>query len=270
VVSLVAANKQKSHKESAGHESSRAPKPAAADLREQVFIGTSGWAYPTWKPGFYPHALPQKKFLEYYATQLNSVEVNYTFRQLPTESMLTGWLAASDGGFRFSFKAPQRITHILRLKDCSGSVAALSRALAPVVTAGRMGIVLFQLPPNFKADVSRLDSFLADANTCGLRMAFEFRHISWFCDEVYAALRHHRVALCVAESEDLETPDVVTAPFTCYRFRKSGYSAAQLDAIENNLRSRSAEGEVFAYFKHEEQPTGAICAVDILQRFRHP
>jgi hypothetical protein len=133
----VAANKQKSHKESAGHESSRAPKPAAADLREQVFIGTSGWAYPTWKPGFYPHALPQKKFLEYYATQLNSVEVNYTFRQLPTESMLTGWLAASDGGFRFSFKAPQRITHILRLKDCSGSVAALSRALAPVVTAGR-------------------------------------------------------------------------------------------------------------------------------------
>jgi uncharacterized protein YecE (DUF72 family) len=240
------------------------------DLREQVFIGTSGWAYPSWKPGFYPQALPQKKFLEYYATQLNSVEVNYTFRQLPTESMLTGWLAASGPGFRFSFKAPQRITHILRLKECSDSLAALSLALAPVVSAGRMGIVLFQLPPNFKADVPRLNSFLVDTNTSGLRMAFEFRHSSWFCDEVYALLRQYSVALCVAESEDLETPDVATAPFTCYRFRKSEYSASQLDAIENTLRNRSAEGEVFAYFKHEEEPNGAICAVDTLRRFLHP
>jgi uncharacterized protein YecE (DUF72 family) len=132
-----------------------------------------------------------------------------------------------------------------------------------------MGVVLFQLSPNFKADLSRLDSFLVDTNAGGLRMAFEFRHVSWFCDEVYAVLRHHRVALCIAESEDLETPDVVTAPFTCYRFRKSGYSAAQLDVIENTLRSRSAEGEVFAYFKHEEEPTGAICAVDTLRRLRH-
>jgi uncharacterized protein YecE (DUF72 family) len=201
---------------------------------------------------------------------LNSVEVNYTFRQLPTESMLAGWLAASDAGFRFSFKAPQRITHILRLKECSDSVAALSRALAPVAAAGRMGVVLFQLPPNFKADVPRLNSFLDDTKTYGLRMAFEFRHASWFCDELYAALRNHRAALCVAESEDLETPDVVTALFACYRFRKSEYSAAQLDAIENTLRSRSAEGEVFAYFKHEEQPTGALCAVDTLRRFQHP
>ncbi len=196
--------------------------------------------------------------------------MNYTFRQLPTGSTLTGWLAATGAGFRFSFKAPQRLTHILRLKECSDAVAALSRALAPVVAAGRMGVVLFQLPPNFKADVSRLDSFLADANTCGLRMAFEFRHISWFFDDTYAVLRHHRVALCVAESEDLETPDVVTAPFTCYRFRKSRYSAAQLDTIEKTLRGRSAEGEIFAYFKHEEEPTGAISAVDTLRRLRHP
>ena len=195
--------------------------------------------------------------------------MNYTFRQLPTENMLMGWLAASSAGFRFSFKAPQRLTHILRLRDCSDAVAALSRALAPVVAAGRMGVVLFQLPPNFKADVPRLDSFLVDAHRHGLRMAFEFRHSTWFCDEVYALLRHHSVALCVAESEDLETPDIVTAPFTCYRFRRSGYSAAQLDVIENTLRRRSGEGEVFAYFKHEEQPTGAICAVDTLRRLRH-
>ena len=245
------------------------PPEAAGELRNPAFIGTSGWAYSSWKPGFYPQALPQKKFLEYYATQLNSVEVNYTFRQLPTESMLTGWLAASGASFRFSFKAPQRLTHILRLRDSSDAVAALSRALAPVVAAGRMGVVLFQLPPNFKADVPRLNSFLEDANKRGLRMAFEFRNSTWFGDETFDVLRHHRVALCVAESEELETPDVVTAPFSCYRFRKSEYSAGQLDAIENILRRRSGEGEVFAYFKHEEQPTGAICAVDTLRRLQH-
>ena len=184
--------------------------------------------------------------------------------------MLKDWLAASGASFRFSFKAPQRITHILRLRDSLDAVVALSRALAPVVAAQRMGVVLFQLPPNFKADVPRLNSFLVDAKTSRLPMAFEFRHSTWLCDEVYAVLRHHRVALCVAESDDLETPDVVTAPFTYYRFRKSGYSPVQLDAIENILRRRSAEGDVLAYFKHEEQPTGAICAVDTLQRLRHP
>ena len=196
--------------------------------------------------------------------------MNYTFQHLPTESMLKDWLAASGASFRFSFKAPQRITHILRLRDSLDAVVALSRALAPVVAAQRMGVVLFQLPPNFKADVPRLNSFLVDAKTSRLPMAFEFRHSTWLCDEVYAVLRHHRVALCVAESDDLETPDVVTAPFTYYRFRKSGYSPVQLDAIENILRRRSAEGDVLAYFKHEEQPTGAACAVDTLQRLRHP
>lgn len=265
------ANTRMSPEETANSEVSRASNPIelAGDLRNQVFIGTSGWAYSSWKPGFYPQALPQRKFLEYYATQLNSVEVNYTFRQLPTESMLTGWLAATGAGFRFSFKAPQRITHILRLRDCSDAVAALSRALAPVVAAGRMGVLLFQLPPNFKADVSRLDSFLLDADTCGLRMAFEFRHSTWFCDEVYAVLRRHSAALCVAESEDLETPDIVTAPFASYRFRNSGYSQTQLEVIENTLRQRSAGGEIFAYFKHEVQPTGAVYAVDRLRRLQH-
>jgi uncharacterized protein YecE (DUF72 family) len=231
-----------------------------------VFAGTSGWAYASWKPGFYPQALPQKKFLEYYAKQLNSVEVNYTFRQLPSASSVAGWLAATGAGFRFSFKAPQRITHILRLKESSEAVAGLARALAPVMAAGKMGVVLFQLPPNFKADVARLRAFLNDARGCGLRMAFEFRHETWFRDDVYDVLRHHSVALCVAESDDLETPDVVTAPFACYRFRKSEYSAAPLSAMEKTLRRWSREGEVFAYFKHEEQPTGALCAVEMLRR----
>jgi uncharacterized protein YecE (DUF72 family) len=240
---------------------------ASTGLSNRIFVGTSGWAYPSWKPEFYPQALPQKKFLDYYSTQLNSVEVNYTFRQLPAQSTLANWLAASNAGFRFSFKAPQKLTHILRLKNCSETLDALSRALAPMNAANRMGIVLFQLPPNFKTDLSRLDSFLADAAGYGLRMAFEFRNSTWFCDDAYKVLQQHRAALCVAESDDLESPDVATAPFACYRFRKSEYSAAQLDAIENTLRRRSGEGEVYAYFKHEEQPTGALYSADILRRF---
>jgi uncharacterized protein YecE (DUF72 family) len=235
-----------------------------------VFIGTSGWAYSNWKPEFYPQALAQKRFLEYYATQLNSVEVNYTFRHLPSKGVLDGWLASTGAGFRFSFKAPQRVTHILRLKDCADSLAALARSLAPVAAAGRLGVVLFQLPPNFKADTPRLEAFLKEANPHGLRMAFEFRHSTWFSDEVYAVLRNRGAALCVAESEDLETPDIVTAPFTSYRFRKSVYAAAERDAIEDTLRRRSAAGEVFAYFKHEDEPSGALCAVDMLRRLQHP
>ena len=271
VVSLVATNTRRFPENSAGLETSQAAAlpEVGGDQLDRAFIGTSGWKYSSWKPDFYPQRLPEKKFLEYYATQLNSVEVNYTFQRLPTENMLAGWLAASGAGFRFSFKAPQQITHILRLKDCSEIVAALSHALAPVVAAGRMGVVLFQLPPNFKTDLPRLDSFLSDAKTNGLKMAFEFRHSTWFRDETYAVLRRHSVALCVAESDDLETPDGVTAPFTSYRFRKGGYTGAQLDLIEKTLRRRSAEGEVFAYFKHEEQPTGAICAVETLRRLRH-
>lgn len=241
-----------------------------ADLSQRIFVGTSGWAYASWKPEFYPPAIPQKKFLEYYATKLNSVEVNYTFRQLPTASMLAGWMAATGPEFRLSFKAPQRLTHILRLKDCAEGVALLARALEPVSGAGRMGVVLFQLPPNFKVDPARLDAFLSDAKPFGLKTAFEFRHSSWFCDEVFASLRRHGAALCVAESEDLETPDVVTAPFACYRLRMTGgYSEPQLDAIAQTLRRRSLEGEVFAYFKHEDEPTGALCAAATLQRL-HP
>jgi uncharacterized protein YecE (DUF72 family) len=265
----VTAKTKKSSQKVAGHKTSTTAATASKIPGGSAFVGTSGWAYSSWKPDFYPQALPQKKFLQFYATQLNSVEVNYTFRQLPTASMLEGWLAASGSDFRFSFKAPQRVTHISRLKNCSDAVAALARALDPVRAAGRMGIVLFQLPPNFKIDVPRLDAFLADASACGLRMAFEFRHISWFCDEVFAMLRHHGVALCVAESDELETPDVVTAPFTCYRYRKSGYSAAQLEVIANALRKRSSASEVFAYFKHEERPTGAFYAVNTLKMLQN-
>ncbi|MCU1248783.1 MAG: hypothetical protein JWQ49_1812, partial [Edaphobacter sp.] len=128
---------------------------------ERLYAGTSGWAYPTWKPEFYPAGTPAKRFLDFYASKLTSVEVNYTFRTLPTAKMLEGWLAATPANFRFSFKAPQRITHFKRLQECADDVAQFVSALEPVQQAGKLGLLLFQLPPNFKADAERLSSFLA-------------------------------------------------------------------------------------------------------------
>ncbi len=211
--------------------------------------------------------------LEYYATQLNSVEVNYTFRHLPSAATVDGWLAQTKADFRFSFKAPQRITHIKRLKECSDALTAFYSALLPVIRTGRMGVVLFQLPPNLKADRARLASFLKEAAPEGaatLRVAFEFRHASWFADEIFELLRQHQAALCVAESDELQTPDVITAPFCCYRLRKSEYGPDDLQQIEKLLADKATRGDVFAYIKHEDTPKGALQAASLLARLRRP
>jgi uncharacterized protein YecE (DUF72 family) len=235
-----------------------------------MYVGCSGWAYPSWKPEFYPAKQSAKKLLEYYATRLNSVEVNYTFRWLPGTATVQSWLAQTGDGFRFSFKAPQRITHILRLKNCAEALAEFVRSIQPVADAERMGLVLFQLPPNMKADTERLASFLTDAATMKLRMAFEFRHESWFDAAIYKLLEAHGAALCVAESDELETPDIVTTPFSCYRLRKSEYSAQRLASIRALLTERAIRGDVFAYFKHEDEPTGALRAAAVLEGLRQP
>lgn len=236
----------------------------------RVYVGCSGWAYTSWKPDFYPAKLSSKKLLEYYATQLNSVEVNYTFRSLPSRAMVENWLAQTGQDFRFSFKAPQRITHIRRLRDCEAELKAFAAAIEPVAAAGRLGLVLFQLPPNFRADAERLAGFLSEARELQLRLAFEFRHESWFDAGIYGLLEQHQTALCVAEGDELSTPDVATAPFACYRLRKSEYSAAALKTIRERLAERARTGDVFAYFKHEEEPTGALRAVQVLSALRSP
>jgi len=233
-----------------------------------IYIGCSGWAYPSWKPDFYPASITNKQLLSYYATRLNSVEVNYTFRGLPGASTVRGWLDATNSDFRFSFKAPQRITHILRLKGCQESLLRFADSIRPIVEANRHGLVLFQLPPNMKADYERLNAFLADAQKVAFRLAFEFRHESWFSAETYSILRDYGAALCIAESDDLITPEEHTAPFSFYRFRKSEYSADDLAAIRSRLQARSAEGDVFAYFKHEESPAGALHAASVLEGLR--
>jgi uncharacterized protein YecE (DUF72 family) len=247
------------------------PPSTAASATNQVWLGCSGWAYPTWKPEFYPPKTSPKKMLQHYASQLNSVEVNYTFRHLPSAATIDGWLAQTGADFRFSFKAPQRITHIKRLKECSDALTVFYSALLPVIRAERMGVVLFQLPPNLKADPDRLANFLneaAPAGTGAMRVAFEFRHTSWFTSEVFDLLRQHQASLCVAESDELETPDVVTAPFCCYRLRKSEYGATELEQIEKRLNEKVTQGDVFAYIKHEDSPKGALQAAALLTRLR--
>ncbi len=231
----------------------------------RLFVGTSGWAYPTWKPGFYPREVPTRKLLSFYASQLNSVEVNYTFRTLPTRPMLEDWLAQTGDGFRFSFKAPQRITHFSRLKECEEQVGALLEALFPVADAGKLGPILFQLPPNFKADLSRLGSFLSIPS---LRLpavppiAFEFRHASWFTEEAYVLLRAHNAALCIAENEDLQTPEIHCAErHTCFRLRRSGgYTAEEIAGLATRIERLATDRDVYVYFKHEDEPTGALNA----------
>ena len=235
----------------------------------RIFAGTSGWAYPTWKPEFYPAGIPAKRFLEFYSSQLTSVEVNYTFRALPTANMLEGWLAATPAYFRFSFKAPQRITHFKRLSDCSADVAQFVSVLEPVRQAGKLGLLLFQLPPNFKADSQRLADFLsAPALTASgtTPIAFEFRHESWFTEEIFSILRAHNAALCVAESDELATPEVHTSSsYANFRLRRTGaYSAEELDAFARRFTALAQERDVYIYFKHEDEPSGALNAVSFL------
>jgi uncharacterized protein YecE (DUF72 family) len=250
---------------------SRTPQASPSESSDRLYAGTSGWAYPTWKPDFYPAGTPAKRFLEFYATKLTSVEVNYTFRALPTAKMLEGWVAATPGNFRFSFKSPQRITHFKRLGNCNEDVGQFVGALEPVRQRGKLGLLLFQLPPTFKADTERLTSFLniPELQASGSTpIAFEFRHESWFNDEIYAILREHNAALCVAESDDLRTPEVHTATsHTCFRLRRTnGYSAAELDAFARRFTSLAETRDVYVYFKHEDEPTGALNATEFLVR----
>jgi uncharacterized protein YecE (DUF72 family) len=225
-----------------------------------LFAGTSGFAYPAWKPGFYPDKLPAKQFLKHYAQRLNCVEINYTFRRLPSASTLESWVEATPPGFVFAVKANQRITHILRLKDAGEATQLFLRMIDPLRTSRRLGPILFQLPPHLKCDVDLLRAYV-ELLPPDMRYAFEFRHASWLADPVYEVLRGRNISLCVAESEKLEVPEVITADFVYYRLRKPDYSAADVDAIAARSKDLLAGGrDLYLMFKHEESPEGALNA----------
>ena len=241
-----------------------------AEAPARLFAGTSGWAYPTWKPGFYP-AIPAKRFLSFYASQLNSCEVNYTFRKLPEPVKIYDWLAEVPAGFRFSFKAPQRITHFSRLRDCHALIEEFVNFVAPAAEAGKLGLLLFQLPPNFKANLPLLRDFLAAPALRAVGappIAFEFRHESWFTDAAENVLREHNAALCIAETEDFRSPELHTAVgHTSFRLRRSGgYQPKQIAAFAERLVDLSRDRDVYVYFKHEDEPAGALNAAQFLRQ----
>lgn len=231
----------------------------------KVHIGTSGWAYSSWKPDFYPAKTPSSKFLEYYSSQLNCVEVNYTYRARPAVQTLQNWAASTPEGFTFVAKAHQRITHIKRLVDVDPDVDSFFASLQPLLHARKLGPVLFQLPPNLKADADRLAKFLKGLPK-DVPSAIEYRNPSWFDEKIYALMRDHNVALCIAESDELAVPEVFTATFAYYRLRKSDYTDSEIGEIEKRLRAAAQEREMYAFLKHEETPEGAINARKLLER----
>lgn len=237
-----------------------APQPASA------YVGTSGWSYTIWKPDFYPQNVASKNFLNYYATRLNAVEVNFTFRMRLQEKTALGWMAAVGPNFRFALKANQFITHIRRLNNVEEPLQRFLATLQPF--GSQLGPVLFQLPPNLKCDVGLLRNFLSlFPKNC--RSAFEFRHESWFSEEVYTALRDCNAALCISETEKLTTPEVHTASYTYFRLREVSYSAEDLKKIAARVERAVGDGrDAYVFFKHEEDPKSALDAVDLLGQLR--
>ncbi len=222
------------------------------------WIGTSGYNYPEWRGSFYPEKFPAAKMLEYYSSRFNTVEINYTFYRMPTAKQLASWAAIAPASFTFTLKAPRRITHDSKLQHCEDTLAAfcaVANTLGP-----RLGVLLFQLPPHFRRSLAILEHFLACLPE-GTRAAFEFRHESWHGEEVYAALRRRRVALCIADSEKMSTPRIVTADYGYFRLRDEGYQSADIQKWAETIRAL-APGlkDVFVYFKHEEQGIGPLFA----------
>jgi uncharacterized protein YecE (DUF72 family) len=233
-----------------------------------LFAGTSGFSYPAWKPDFYPKDVPAKKFLEHYASRLNSVEANYTFRRIAPASVFESWLKATPPDFQFACKAHQNLTHIMKMKDAESFTEVFLKSLEPLRVARRLGPVLFQFAPTFKCDLERLDGYLPLLPK-DLRYAFEFRHASWLTDEVYERLAARNIALCLAESDKLEVPAVFTADFVYFRLRKGDYSDECRVEIADRVRGLLEGGrDVYVYFKHEEDPRGALWAEDLLKSCR--
>jgi uncharacterized protein YecE (DUF72 family) len=223
-----------------------------------IWVGTSGYNYPEWQGSFYPERFPTAKMLPYYAERFSSVEINYTFYRMPSPKILAGWASETPARFKLTLKAPKRITHDARLRDCA---APLGHFLETANTLGpKLGALLFQLPPYLRKDLALLDAFL-EAFPHGVMAAFEFRHRSWLEAPVYERLKARNLALCIADSEKLSTPLEITARYAYFRLRDEGYTPQDIARWANTIRERTSScEEVFVYFKHEEAGKGPLFA----------
>jgi len=226
-------------------------------------VGTSGYNYPEWKGTFYPKDLPASKMLPYYVGRFTTVEINNTFYRMPNAKTVTGWGAAAPAGFTFVLKAPQKITHFSRLRDVAQPLGFFCETAQTL--GDKLGPLFFQLPPNFKKATDRLADVLAKLPPA-LRVAFEFRHESWFDDEVYALLRARNAALCIAATEEGVTPAVATADFGYLRLREVEYSAEDLQRWLQTIRDIGAGWrDAYVFFKHEDSGTGPALARRFLE-----
>jgi uncharacterized protein YecE (DUF72 family) len=219
-----------------------------------IWIGTSGYNYPEWKGSFYPDDLPTAKMLPYYAARFPSVEINYTFYRMPNETLVARWAAETPSPYKLTLKAPRRITHDSRLKNCGSLVASFCQVAGTL--EDKLGALLFQLPPSSKKDLTVFDAFLEflPPKVCA---AFEFRHPSWLDDEVFERLKRRNLALCIADSDRMSTPVRVTADYAYFRLRDEGYTADDIVRwAEVIARETAGSREVFVYFKHEESGKG--------------
>jgi len=225
-------------------------------------VGTSGYNFPEWKGSFYPPKLPSAKWLEFYAQQLGTVEINYTFYRMPSAKTIAGWDAATPAEFTFVLKAPQRITHFARLKNIDEPLRFFLETVRKL--HAKLGPVLFQLPPNFKKDIERLGDLLTQLPP-DVRAACEFRHTSWWSDDVYDLLRSTNTALCVADTAEGTTPLEATADFGYVRLRDEGYAPEALaDWRQKVLDLGKAWTDAYVFFKHEEKGQGPKLAAQFL------
>jgi uncharacterized protein YecE (DUF72 family) len=229
-----------------------------------IWVGTSGYNYPEWKGSFYPADLPAAKMLPFYAARFPTVEINYTFYRMPTEKLVAGWAAQTPSPFKLTLKAPRRITHDSRLKNCGELVNAFCRVAGTL--EAKLGALLFQLPPTAKKDLAVFDAFLAELPP-KVTAAFEFRHPSWLDADVFERLARRNLALCVADSEKMSTPVHVTADYAYFRLRDEGYTADDIGRwAETIARETASCRDVFVYFKHEEEGKGPLFARMLMER----
>jgi len=228
-----------------------------------IWVGTSGYNYPEWKGSFYPEKLPAAKMLPYYAERFSTVEINYTFYRAPNAKILEGWNQATPDRFKLTLKAPKRITHDARLRDCADRMRYF---LETAATLGpKLGALLFQLPPSMRKDLAVFDAFLESIppNTCA---AFEFRHASWMEEDVFSRLKARNLALCVSDGEKVAAPALITADYAYFRLRDEGYTPQDIARWAGTIRDKtSACRDVFVYFKHEEAGKGPEFARLLLQ-----
>jgi uncharacterized protein YecE (DUF72 family) len=227
-----------------------------------IYVGTSGYSYKEWKGSFYPEKIPAKEMLRFYSERLSTVEINATFYRMPQPGMLENWKEQVPPTFHFALKAPQRITHIKRLKETDEETKYFFETAS--VLADQLGVVLFQLPPNMKKDLPRLETFLAQL-PLETRAAFEFRHPTWFDDDVLELLRSQNRALVVSDTDDLPATHIdKTADWGYLRLRRVNYSEENLAEWLERIRDQNWQ-ETFLFFKHEDAGTGPKLAAQFLE-----